>query len=339
MDAFALEIVEPVALVQRPAGLSPMPRLPSSIEAEYHPALVYLGSLAPGPSRESMASALRLVAGQLGFADPLELPWGELRYPHVALVRSRLVASELAPATVNRLLSAMLGVLAAAWRSGQLPDPHYQRLRGGCSVPGSRLPRGRNVPYGELQRLFAVCADDTPAGARDAALIVLLFAAGLRRSEAAGLPFSGLDRERWVLRVIGKGDVEREVPLRGAAVDAIAFWLAMRGVLPGYLVCQVTKGQVILPDFSLSPGAVRLRLERRAVQARIPSCSPHDLRRSFVTQLLDGGVDLNIVRGLAGHAGVQTTARYDRRDARAAERAVEVLHTPWVRPGCSRSAP
>ena len=333
MDPVVPEVLEPVALVRRPAGLSPMRRLPPSIERDFHPALVYLASLAPGPSRDSMASALRVVAAALGFSDPLELPWAELRYPHLALVRSRLVGRGLKAATVNRLLTALRGVVTEAWRLEQIDDRHYHRLVDGRSLPGSRLPRGRNVPYGELRRLFEVCADATPAGARDAVLIVLLFAAGLRRGEAAALPLSALDRERWVLRVIGKGNVEREVPLRGAAVDALMFWLAIRGVLPGYLACQVTKGQVILPDFSLSPAAVRLRLERRAEQACIPPCSPHDLRRSFVTQLLDGGIDLNIVSRLAGHAGVQTTARYDRRDARAAERAVEVLHTPWVRPG------
>ncbi len=112
--------------------------------------------------------------------------------------------------------------------------------------------------------------------------------------------------------MLGKGNKQREVPLPPGAVAALEDWLAVRGDWDGALFPPLNKGGRVARR-RMSEQAVYAALAKRAAAAGVADLSPHDLRRTYVGDLLDRGADIATVQRLAGHADVSTTARYDRR--------------------------
>src|SRR5579859_2188857 len=179
---------------------------------DQNPAAVYLAHLKPS-GRRTMHQALNVIAGLLtdGKAIALTCPWGALRFQHTMAIRA-LVADAYKPATANKMLSALRGTLKMAWRLEQMSAEEYARAADLPVVKGTTLPAGRELESAELDALLRICAaDKTPAGARDAALISLLYTAGLRREEAAGLAYADYDPATDRLVVRGKGGKERAV--------------------------------------------------------------------------------------------------------------------------------
>ena len=146
-------------------------------------------------------------------------------------------------------------------------------------------------------------------------MLALLYGCGLRRSEAGALLLDDY-REGAVTVRSGKGRKERIVYAPAGGREAIEAWIARRGSWPGSLLCPVAKG-----------GKIQ-RLWWLAERLRMPRFSPHDLRRSFVGELLDAGADISSVQQLAGHSSVTTTQRYDRRPEEAKRKAAELLQVP-----------
>ena len=306
--------------------------LPAPVTGINGPLVGYLASLAQGASRGSMRSTLNQVAKLAGFSSADALPWHELRAVHTQALRSKL-ADTYSPAGANKALAAVRGVLKAAWRLDMIDTDAYLRAIDLDRVRGSSLPAGRALDRGEATALFAACANDNaPAGARDAASFALMYGAGLRRAEAAGLQLADYNAETGELRVRGKGNKERIVYANNGGADALAAWLAYRGDHAGALLHPVRKDGEIDRSKGITSQALLYRLKLRAQQAQIKECSPHDLRRSFVSELLDAGADIASVQRLAGHSSTDTTARYDRRGERAARRAADMLHVPYTLP-------
>lgn len=302
-----------------------------------NPAMVYLASLAPG-SRRTMTDALATIAGILtnDQAGIDTLPWHDLRYSHTMAIRA-VLSQSYSFATANKMLSALRGTLKAAWRLEQMTAEEYRRAIDIPRVQGETLPAGRSLSVGEIVALMGVCRRDTkPAGARDAAILSLLYGCGLRRAEAAALLVSDYSASEGTLRILGKRNKQRLVPVVGGAAAALDAWLTVRGELPGALFMGSKRGGKLrlTPDESGSiPGmtaqAIYLLLLERARQAGVAPFSPHDFRRTFVGDLLDRGADIATVQKLAGHANVTTTARYDRRGEAAKRKAAELLHVPY----------
>jgi integrase len=286
---------------------------------------------------DALAAITRIASG--GRLGPEVLPWHQLRYQHTQAIRQRLVETisertgkPLSPASVNKALAALRGVLRESWRLGLMSAEDLARATDLEPVRGSRPLRGRALESHEVAALFHACMrDQSAAGPRDAVVLALGLAAGLRRAEIASLDLAGVDLEREVVRVHGKGNKVREVPVKGGALEAIRAWVACRGAEPGPLVCPVGKGgRVELRR--LAPQAILRVCEKRGRQAGIAGFAAHDLRRSYISALLDQGVDLSLASDLAGHTSPTTTKRYDRRGERARHKAAAALVVPYARP-------
>ncbi len=315
-----------------PAGSANTPAVATTAIA--NPAAVYLAGLAPS-GRRSTASVLRTVARSVGVDDWPDMPWCELRYKHVQAIKTRLEAQGLAPATVNRALSAIRGVMTAAWHDGQITAEDLAHIRAVKPVTGSTEAAGRAMKPGELAALVRTCAEArTPAGARDTAIVALGYAAGLRRAELAALEPANLiedDGQTLTVQLVGKRRKQRTVYVSGGGAQAVRDWLEVRGREPGPLFYAGRSGGHLIPGQGMSPQAVRDIIVRRAQQAGVEHATPHDLRRSFITDLLEAGVDIATTAKMAGHESVQTTQRYDRRGEEAKRKAAGVLHVPYTR--------
>jgi integrase/recombinase XerD len=182
-------------------------------------------------------------------------------------------------------------------------------------LPALDLPRlGRHLPdtliEAEVDRLLAIEPPTTPLGLRDRAILEVLYASGLRASELVGLRLENYLRDDGLLRVLGKGDKERLVPVGASAVTAIDTWLKRGRPL---LVKPRTGGEVFIGEHGLRLTTVRLWqiVQEMAKLAGIEKkIWPHLLRHSFATHLLGRGADLRAIQEMLGHASLGTTQIY-----------------------------
>lgn len=298
---------------------------PAPLALDQSPAAVYLAQLAPS-GRRTMQQALDTIALSLGYPDALTCPWHRLRYQHTAALRTAL-AERYAPATANKMLAALRRVLRECWQLGQMTIEEYERAANVKAIKAERLPKGRALTLDELAALLEACARDaTPAGVRDAALIALMAAGGPRRSEVVALQIEDYDRAQGQLVVrSGKGNKDRTIYVSGGAKTALEDWLVLRGDGLGPIFTSTTHAGAAITD-----QAVLVILRKRATEAGVRPFSPHDLRRTMITRLLEAGADVVSVQRLAGHADPATTARYDRRGEQAKKEAAERLQIPHV---------
>ena len=297
---------------------------------DYQAATAYLASLKSAVGRRGMLSQLRKVARILGAPDIDAVNWATLNAANVRAILSALSTQNLAPASIATALNALKGVARACWERGTLDTETYQRIRSIRPPAGSRLPAGRDIDAGERLALMQTTARDrTPAGVRDAAILAMLIATGMRRAELCALRMSDVDLGTGRLRIIGKGDKERTAYLRNGALRYLRDWLAVRGDEPGPIFCRINKAGRIFPEGALSTTAMHKIITKRAAEAGLSDITPHDFRRTYAGELLDAGQDIATVAALLGHASVQTTARYDRRGERAKEAAAACISVPY----------
>lgn len=291
-----------------------------------HPARVYLRSLSVG-SRPTMEQSLNAIASLLtnGESDAMTLNWALLTYQHTAAVQAALLEQH-SPTTVKKMMAALRRVLKEATRLKLMDSNCYTEAIDLPKIKDTRKLRGRALSQAEIASLMKVCTDDpTLQGVRDGALIAILRGSGLRRAEVVKLELKDFNPETGALEVHqGKGGKDRTVYLPERASAYLQHWLPHRGDAPGPLLCPIHKSRRI-EWRHMTPQAVLLIVQKRAVQAGVEQFSPHDFRRTFCSDLLDAGVDIVTVQKLAGHASPVTTAKYDRRGEETKRRAVQKL--------------
>lgn len=292
------------------------------------PVATYLARLAPG-SRRGQLAALNTIARLLakGSADAEGINWASLKYPQTAVIRVAL-SERYAPNTAKRMLAALRGILKECWRLGLMGHNEYACAADIAPVRGQLPPRGRALKEAELEALFRDCqTDPSVAGIRDAAVLGLMYGLGLRRSELVRLDVADFHREGGVLTIRGKANQARSAPVVEETRTVFERWLRVRGIAAGPMFFPLTKSGRLLTKHLTCEGIAQI-LAKRARAANVERFSCHDLRRSFVTNLLEAGADLAVVQKLAGHRQISTTAIYDKRGEVAKLKAVELLRIP-----------
>jgi integrase len=276
--------------------------------------------------REALNAIARLLTN--GTCDAMTLNWAALRYPHTAVVRSVLM-ERYSPAMANKMLCALRRTLKEAWRLEQMSAEDYDRAVDIESIQGTSLLRGRALSGEEIAALMDACTLDlTLVGVRDAAMLAILMV-GLRRSEVVNLDLKDFNPRTRALTIRGaKGRKDRIVYLPVGSFRAVKDWLAVRGKEPGPLLYPLNKAKCLIPR-RMSEQAVTKALHRRGKEAEVDYFSPHDLRRTFISNLLDAGADLVTASELAGHSSTSVTARYDRRGEETKKKAIDLLNVPY----------
>jgi integrase/recombinase XerD len=255
------------------------------------------------------------------FADARGVRRGWARSPEVAVRylaglarRGRPGIRGLAPTSLRRRTAVVRGFYRFAYGDGLLATDVASHL------PLPRQPRllPETLTVAEVERLLEATSGPDPAASsrlRDRALVELLYASGLRVSEAIGLDAEDLSMEGAFVRVLGKGERERLVPVGDIALDWIARYAD--GPRPGWLRAGKATPERGGPLFLTPRGRRLARQQAWAIVKRAAAAAglsdrvtPHTLRHSFATHLLEGGADLRVVQELLGHASISTTQLY-----------------------------
>ena len=264
---------------------------------------------------ESYAVDLQQLAEALaGSGSKPPYPWKNLDEGVARRYMSAFVSGRVAPATMRRKLASARSFCRFLQREGVLLDNPFALLRGPRRA--KTLPKVLSV--GDVERFLAQPERDRREGSlaeyparRDAALFESLYSTGCRISEMVSVKWGEIDFGRGTLVVTGKGSKDRLVILGAKALKALlALREAAAAINPAF---ASDTSSVFLSDrmSRFSPRLAERRMKRYLVEAGLPSdLTPHKLRHSFATHLLDAGADLRSVQEMLGHASLSTTQIY-----------------------------
>ena len=258
-----------------------------------------------------LKSAIRILGSKRSIED---FNWATLCYADMIGVRVQLQNQHKSTHTVNLCLAALKGTAQCAFHLGVLKAEALMHIKSVKRVTCRTVPTGRSLNTKELNALFRCCKrDKSLTGLRDSALLAVMVTTGLRRAEMASIKYEDYDSKARQLCVSQtKGNRDRVCVLTAATRKLLQKWLDKRGVEMGALFCRIRRADKVVMR-ALTAQAIYDIVQSRAEKANLGKVTPHDLRRSFVTRLLESNIDINTVRQLVGHSDIKTTSRYDLR--------------------------
>ncbi|WP_344278758.1 tyrosine recombinase XerC [Actinomadura napierensis] len=272
-----------------------------------HTLRAYLGDL----------TDLSAYAADVGVTDPADLD--------VSLLRAWLARQHAlgrARATLARRTAAVRAFTHHLHRRGLLQDDPGLLL----GTPKKRRDLPGVLNQDDAARLLDTMDTEGPMGLRDLAVLEVLYGTGVRVSELCGLDIDDVDTGRRTIRVLGKGDRERTVPVGEPALRAVQDWLragrpAVATEISGPALFLGARGGRLHPT-----SARRIVHSRISEAGQMPDLSPHGLRHTAATHLLEGGADLRSVQEILGHASLQTTQLYTHVSAERLKRVHRQAH-------------
>lgn len=272
----------------------------------------YIGGLAPS-GRRGITSLLNRSARILKRgADATGYPWERLNYAAVAKVRATLLDDGYAVSSVNMALSALRGVAQTAFNLNCMDAETLARIRSVKRVSGDIQRKGRALDKQEIQALIQVAKQHSQPvrRCRDIAIVLTLCGTGLRAGELVKLELRDYDNGILTVRQ-GKGRKYREIHVADAVDKAIRAWLKVSAKeAENALFSRIQRNGKAASQPLTTTGLTGILAELQQTSG-IARFTPHDMRRTFITRLLEQGVDINTVRQLAGHSDISTTTRYD----------------------------
>jgi integrase len=265
------------------------------------------------------------IARRLGYASIEAAPWHTLTRASINDLLGAMQAEmkkdsrdpRYSPATLNRYLAGLKGMAKEARYLGLMTAEQSDGIRDIKGVKGSRVARGRALELSEAERFLAACdKDERLQSVRDKAMFALMFGSGMRRTELISLNLEQLDWQEMSFRSVGKGNKERDIDMTPRAWRLLKLWLDVRGTDKGPVFVRISRNNNMTND-RLTDQAVYYLTKKRQLEAGLKSMSPHDMRRSFITWMLDSGEDISVVADMVGHTDIRTTKKYDKRERRA----------------------
>lgn len=251
--------------------------------------------------------------------------WSELETPRLRRLIGRLHKQGNSSRSLARLLSATRGLYRYLMREGLCErDP-----ASGLTPPKGERRLPKTLDADRTAQLLDGALEDDFIARRDQAMLELFYSSGLRLSELVSLNLDGLDLPAGLVRVIGKGNKTRELPIGRMAREAMAQWLPLRALAnpPDGAVFISQQGRRI------GPRAVQLRVRQAGVRELGQHLHPHMLRHSFASHMLESSQDLRAVQELLGHADIATTQVYTHLDFQHLANVYDQAHPRAKRKG------
>lgn len=282
-----------------------------------NPAHLHLESQESAAGANSKMYLLNKLARMLGAENYELVMWEDIRFPLVTALMARLRDEEYAPSTRCAYLAVIRGTAKSAWAMQSMDLESYQRIQSIVPPRFHREKTGKAHDIEVIRLLLKACdTDPGPLSKRDGVMIALLVATGIRRQECARIQLSNIDFRTHEIRLVGKGNKERVVKIPDSVWTRLIDYLDnSRKYEPGALIVRFWNKRLtpVVDAKGMDVSSINRRLDnvRRRVRDLLGvNITPHDLRRTFTTNLYQLGLSLRELQVLLGHASMTTTEGY-----------------------------